>query len=225
MLCCAVLGGVLQDVCPAGLRADGSGLLVSVSRGVSGKAALGAGAMAAECRRLRDQINALRQVRVARGGNRSSSSSTTSPAGGPAAGETEVTVPVAEKLKPYQHEFISYTISQKVLRFGMFTLKSGRHSPYFFNAGLFCNGSSLNAVGRYETLPVGCAIQMPHFWPYKPLFFYFPCCFFWVVTLHALLRLSVLVGAMRRLFGTLGSSSTCYSGRPTRASRSPPRWP
>jgi hypothetical protein len=162
----------LQDVCPAGLRADGSGLLVSVSRGVSGKAALGAGAMAAECRRLRDQINALRQVRVARGDNRSSSSSTTSPAVGPA-GETEVTVPAAEKLKAYQHEFISYTITQKVLRFGMFTLKSGRHSPYFFNAGLFCNGSSLNAVGRYKRLPVpvGCAIQIPQFLQYKPLFF------------------------------------------------------
>ncbi|MEZ5462058.1 orotate phosphoribosyltransferase [Dokdonella sp.] len=48
----------------------------------------------------------------------------------------------------YQREFLELAISHKVLRFGEFTLKSGRVSPYFFNAGLFDSGSALSTVGR-----------------------------------------------------------------------------
>lgn len=51
-------------------------------------------------------------------------------------------------MKAYQQEFLSLAISKQVLRFGEFTLKSGRLSPYFFNAGLFDDGDSLNAVSR-----------------------------------------------------------------------------
>lgn len=48
----------------------------------------------------------------------------------------------------YQREFIDLCIQQGVLRFGSFTLKSGRESPYFFNAGLFSTGAAVAAVGR-----------------------------------------------------------------------------
>ena len=40
-------------------------------------------------------------------------------------------------MKPYQRQFIEFALSKQVLKFGEFTLKSGRKSPYFFNAGLF----------------------------------------------------------------------------------------
>ena len=49
----------------------------------------------------------------------------------------------------YQWEFIRFALDRNVLRFGEFTLKSGRQSPYFFNAGLFNTGSSLARLGRY----------------------------------------------------------------------------
>lgn len=52
-------------------------------------------------------------------------------------------------MKPYQREFIEFAIAQKVLRFGEFTLKSGRISPYFFNAGLFNSGQALAKLGRF----------------------------------------------------------------------------
>src|SRR5690554_5247839 len=49
----------------------------------------------------------------------------------------------------YQKEFIEFAISHGVLRFGEFQLKSGRISPYFFNAGLFNTGSTLAELGRF----------------------------------------------------------------------------
>ena len=52
-------------------------------------------------------------------------------------------------MKSYQHEFIDFAISAGVLRFGDFTLKSGRSSPYFFNAGLFNTGEHLARLGRF----------------------------------------------------------------------------
>jgi orotate phosphoribosyltransferase len=47
----------------------------------------------------------------------------------------------------YQSEFIDLCVRHGVLRFGRFTLKSGRESPYFFNAGLFNTGAAIGAVG------------------------------------------------------------------------------
>jgi orotate phosphoribosyltransferase len=48
----------------------------------------------------------------------------------------------------YQSEFIDLCVQLGVLKFGHFKLKSGRESPYFFNAGLFNSGASISAVGR-----------------------------------------------------------------------------
>jgi orotate phosphoribosyltransferase len=48
----------------------------------------------------------------------------------------------------YQTEFIDLCVQLGVLKFGSFTLKSGRESPYFFNAGLFNTGAAIAAVGR-----------------------------------------------------------------------------
>ena len=52
-------------------------------------------------------------------------------------------------MRDYQREFIKFAIDQEVLRFGQFTLKSGRVSPYFFNAGLFNTGKRLAALGKF----------------------------------------------------------------------------
>ena len=51
-------------------------------------------------------------------------------------------------MQAYQQEFIDFAIGAGVLRFGEFTLKSGRTSPYFFNAGLFSTGRHLAQLGR-----------------------------------------------------------------------------
>lgn len=52
-------------------------------------------------------------------------------------------------MKQFQRDFIEFALSRQVLKFGSFTLKSGRTSPYFFNAGLFNTGSDLAKLGRF----------------------------------------------------------------------------
>ena len=52
-------------------------------------------------------------------------------------------------MQPFQEKFIRYSIDCGVLRFGDFTLKSGRRSPYFFNTGLFDNGARLGRLGEF----------------------------------------------------------------------------
>jgi len=51
-------------------------------------------------------------------------------------------------MQDYQRDFIELAIARNALRFGQFTLKSGRISPYFFNAGLFDSGAALLTLGR-----------------------------------------------------------------------------
>src|SRR4030065_668315 len=52
-------------------------------------------------------------------------------------------------IQAYQKEFLDFAIAADVLRFGQFTLKSGRNSPYFFNTGLFNTGDKLARLGRF----------------------------------------------------------------------------
>src|SRR6202047_617135 len=51
-------------------------------------------------------------------------------------------------MQEYQLRFIDLALSRDALRFGNFKLKSGRESPYFFNAGLFSDGASAATLGR-----------------------------------------------------------------------------
>jgi orotate phosphoribosyltransferase len=60
----------------------------------------------------------------------------------------------------YQRELLTTALDAGVLKFGRFTLKSGRESPYFFNAGLFDTGRSLASVGRcYAAAVVASGIE------------------------------------------------------------------
>ncbi len=81
---------------------------------------------------------------------------------------------------PYQQSFIEFALARKALRFGSFTLKSGRQSPYFFNTGVFDSGSALRRLGEayaaalvasglefdmlfgpaYKGIPLGAAIAI-----------------------------------------------------------------
>lgn len=49
----------------------------------------------------------------------------------------------------YQEAFLAFALEQQVIRFGNFTLKSGRQSPYFFNAGLFNTGKAMSKLGQF----------------------------------------------------------------------------
>ena len=52
-------------------------------------------------------------------------------------------------MEQYKKEFIEFMVNSKVLKFGDFTLKSGRKSPFFMNAGLYVTGSQLRKLGEY----------------------------------------------------------------------------
>ena len=52
-------------------------------------------------------------------------------------------------MEAYKSEFIQFMIDSKVLKFGDFTLKSGRKSPFFMNAGLYVTGTQLMKLGEY----------------------------------------------------------------------------
>ncbi|MEM7430626.1 MAG: orotate phosphoribosyltransferase [Pseudomonadota bacterium] len=60
-------------------------------------------------------------------------------------------------MQPYKKEFIDLSLELGVLKFGEFTLKSGRLSPYFFNAGLFNTGYAAARVGRYYAAAIAAA--------------------------------------------------------------------
>ena len=52
-------------------------------------------------------------------------------------------------MENYKQQFIEFSLTRQVLKFGEFTLKSGRVSPYFFNAGLFNQGADLARLGEF----------------------------------------------------------------------------
>ena len=52
-------------------------------------------------------------------------------------------------MESYKKEFIEFMVESEVLKFGDFTLKSGRKSPFFMNAGAYVNGSQLRRLGEY----------------------------------------------------------------------------
>eukprot|EP00928_Gymnodinium_smaydae_P080726 TRINITY_DN64372_c0_g1_i1.p1 TRINITY_DN64372_c0_g1~~TRINITY_DN64372_c0_g1_i1.p1 ORF type:complete len:518 (+),score=117.36 TRINITY_DN64372_c0_g1_i1:73-1626(+) len=110
-------GGDLEACCRAAITDSGYGLLLPVSRGISAAADPQAAA-----RGFRDAINAIRSLK--REG---------ALAKRPRTGTAIV-------LDTFQERFIELALEAQVLRFGDFTLKSGRKAPYFFNVGLFCTG-------------------------------------------------------------------------------------
>ncbi len=57
------------------------------------------------------------------------------------------TTPIAREA--FRREFVEFSIAAGVLRFGEFKTKAGRISPYFFNAGMFCDGATVGELGRY----------------------------------------------------------------------------
>ena len=56
---------------------------------------------------------------------------------------------VKGKMEQYKKEFIEFMVDSSVLKFGEFTLKSGRRSPFFMNAGAYVTGSQLRRLGGY----------------------------------------------------------------------------
>ena len=63
-------------------------------------------------------------------------------------------------MQAHQQRFIELALAQRALSFGEFTLKSGRVSPYFFNAGKFCSGSALWQLGQcYAETVIAAGVQ------------------------------------------------------------------
>ena len=52
-------------------------------------------------------------------------------------------------MEAYKQEFIEFMVDCQVLKFGTFTLKSGRKSPFFMNAGAYVTGAQLRKLGEY----------------------------------------------------------------------------
>lgn len=52
-------------------------------------------------------------------------------------------------MEQYKKEFIEFMVQSSVLKFGDFTLKSGRKSPFFMNAGAYVTGAQLRRLGEY----------------------------------------------------------------------------
>ncbi len=117
-------GGDASEAVRAGVRPDGLGMLVPISRGISRAADPGAAAL-----EFRNLLNDARRSAVA---------------------PSLPLVAVSNaSLKDYQRKFIEFAVKCNVLRFGEFKLKSGRLSPYFFNAGLFNTGAQMLALCQF----------------------------------------------------------------------------
>jgi len=68
---------------------------------------------------------------------------------------------MVKQMQDYQKAFIEFAIEQGVLKFGEFELKSGRISPYFFNAGLFNSGKAMSKLAKsYAAAIVNSGVEM-----------------------------------------------------------------
>jgi orotidine 5'-phosphate decarboxylase subfamily 2 len=113
-------GGDLELALASGLNSNGTGMLIPVSRGIS--RADNPGEAAEE---LQEKINTARSM------------------------QTNASVKeTKDSLQAYQKDFLEFALAESVLKFGSFVLKSGRTSPYFFNAGLFASGAALHKLGK-----------------------------------------------------------------------------
>jgi uridine monophosphate synthetase len=120
-------GGDLDKAIDAGCNHQGTCMLIPISRGISRAADPGAAAMT-----YKNNINeAIQKYRTTQ---RKINDETATPSN-------------IITMAPFEKQFIEFCLSQGVLKFGSFVLKSGRTSPYFFNAGLFCSGKSLHMLG------------------------------------------------------------------------------
>ena len=63
-------------------------------------------------------------------------------------------------MEQYKQEFIEFMVDSQVLKFGEFTLKSGRKSPFFMNAGGYVTGSQLKKLGEYYAKAIHAMILM-----------------------------------------------------------------
>uniref|UniRef100_A0A7S3LI26 Orotidine 5'-phosphate decarboxylase n=1 Tax=Aplanochytrium stocchinoi TaxID=215587 RepID=A0A7S3LI26_9STRA len=116
-------GGNLEAAADAGLMSNGLGLLVPVSRGIS---------RAKDPKSAAEELRAvLNSVRVKKQQKEKEKK-----------GDSQVAI------EDHQIEFFRLALQCGVLKFGSFTLKSGRVSPYFFNAGLFSSGSALTSLAK-----------------------------------------------------------------------------
>jgi len=121
-------GGDLEEACMAGFNANGTAMLIPVSRGIS--KSINPGEAAKE---LVEKINKVRcKIQKVKTYVTSTSS---------------CDVIKTNTIESYQKDFLEFSLAEGVLKFGSFTLKSGRTSPYFFNAGLFASGAALFKLG------------------------------------------------------------------------------
>ncbi len=118
-------GGDLEVSCASGMNQKGTGMLIPVSRGISRAANPGE-----KAQELKESINAARKAVLEQ--NK----------------EVDVCKDGGVSIEPYQKDFLEFSLQEGVLKFGSFVLKSGRTSPYFFNAGLFASGASLFKLGK-----------------------------------------------------------------------------
>jgi len=129
-------GGDLDAACVAGMNSKGSKMLVPVSRGIS----RAVGNINEKAKEFKDNINAARKLAI-----KSTEGDTNDEEDG---------------VTSYQKEFLEFSLSQGVLKFGSFVLKSGRTSPYFFNAGLFSTGAALHKVGKAYAASIMASQQL-----------------------------------------------------------------
>ena len=57
-------------------------------------------------------------------------------------------------MSDFRQDFLKFALAQNVLKFGEFTTKAGRQSPYFFNAGLFNDGASTLQLASFTPKPL-----------------------------------------------------------------------